>query len=175
MTSTYLENLAPEHAQGSAVERARAALAAAQAASTDLVSSYNGTATTEYGLPLQALRDAQVASGQATLAVAEAIAELTSTLRTQVCAELIDLRTEVCGELSELYTEVSETRAAVDVLTDATAESVVAELRDIAGALCSLADRADRPRWWQWRRRRAFRRVVDEVWAAETGEEVSAS
>ena len=180
MTSPYPEDIAQE-TQVSAVDRAREALAAAQEAPTYVSLRDNGGHDPENALT--AIRDAQVASGQATLAVAEVIQELASTVSSAfgvMGARVTDAErivsediTEVCTELSELCTEVSETRAIVDSLAGGTAESAVAELRDIAGSLAVLVDRVDRPRWWQWRRR-AIRARAERVIPAEVAWEVTA-
>lgn len=162
--TTIPEGVAQDGAQKSAAELAREALAAAKEAST-YVSLHGEGHDPEK--PLTAIRDAQVASGQATLAVAaeiattrgeirqvaEAVRELTATLSSVLgelgarvtdaerilSEDLGELRSELTTEASELCTEVAEARAAG-----------VAELRAISEALTVLVDR---PRWWQWRRR----------------------
>jgi hypothetical protein len=185
---------APESVTGpvTATEQARECLAAAKEAPTEVVWASGGDIPL-YERPLAALRDAQVASGQAVLAVAAempatraevaevaaAVRGLTQTLNTvlgPLCSRVADIEraldaaaSETVGELSELCTEVSETRAVIEGVAVGAAESAVAELGDIAGALRVLADRADRPHWWQWRRRLVLRRI-----AAEAATEVEA-
>ncbi|KAB2351606.1 hypothetical protein [Actinomadura rudentiformis] len=165
--------------------QAQAALTAAQNAETF---AHQQGGRFNYAAGFRALRDAQVGSGLAVLALGEeqaaAHAELAVGLDRLTAAvdrlteavtaaaaplpdaaaglreQLAEMQTDLGDELSELSTEVAEAGA-----------SATSELGDIAGALAVLVDRLDRPRWWQWRRRNALKRAVDQVPAAVNGEE----
>jgi hypothetical protein len=145
---------------GAALESAagaRRALDAAREASVRIYST-TGNYTYDYEEPLAALRDAQVASGEAVLAVA---AELSAT-RTEATAELGRI-THAVGELTRTIAAAADTAAeslpaGAGSLTDALADALagvggeIASLRDEVCAVCARRREAllERPAAVRW-------------------------
>jgi hypothetical protein len=136
---------------------ARRALDAAREASVRIYST-TGNYTYDYQEPLVALRDAQLASGEAVLAVA---AELSAT-RTEATAELGRI-TQAVGELTRTIAAAADTAAEslpagagalTDALTDALAGlgGKIASLRDEVCAVCAPRREAppERPAAVRW-------------------------
>jgi hypothetical protein len=131
MTSTYPEGLAPETATTpeSAAKRAHAALAAAQEAPTGL-QGCAGNYT--YEQPLAALRDAQVASGRAVLAVAEEMPATRAEIA-QVAAAIRDLTKTLDSVLGELCARVTD----VEQTLDASASELIGEVSEMCTEVCT--------------------------------------
>lgn len=181
----------PSGVQVSAAERASEALTTAKTASMEVYGSE--TPTYNYRNPLLALRDAQVASGQAVLAVAEELSASRAEVG-QVAAAVRELTATLSSVLGEVAERVTAAERTVDeqaetigtalgditydlraLRPDGSIDDAVDELRDIASALCVLADQADRPRWWQWRRRIAHARAERAAQADQDHEAVPAA
>jgi hypothetical protein len=134
MTSMYREGFASETAppRETAVERARESLAAAQEATTALNWS-SGTEGYAYEQPLAALRDAQVASGNAVLAVAEEMPATRAEIA-QVAVAIRDLTKTLDSVLGELCTRVTE----VERTLDAGASELIGEVSEVCTELAEI-------------------------------------
>ena len=137
------------------VEQAWDALVAAQNAPTELKWSSNGVHYT-YGQPLVALRDAQVASGRAVLAVAEEMPATRAEIA-KVATAIEGLTTTLDSVLGELCARLTAVEGTLDAgvleLTGEVSE-VCTELAEIGGALQRLPEPDDRRPVRRWLRRR---------------------
>jgi hypothetical protein len=125
---------------------------------------------------------AQAATAHAMLAVAEELAGLRAELRQAVGApreDLFQLASAVRGLAAAVATSAAQdadTAAAVRDLAATLdqgvefADTAAAATDSIATSMHDLLDVIDRPRWWQWRRRRQMRNLAKNLPLGHLGE-----
>ncbi|MFG1963044.1 hypothetical protein [Nonomuraea sp. NPDC049028] len=126
-----------------------------------------GSGQLDYENGVQAVRDALVGQGHATLAVnanldriataLEMLAAMPSAIQCLGDQMKSGLQ-EVGGELHELCATVDQGVEIADSTAAATA-SISVSMHDLTDAVLQLSE--PRPRWWQWRIRRALRTAAE--------------
>lgn len=124
---------------------------------------------------VQAVRDAMVGQGHALMAIHAELADIAGSLRTlagmpaavqslgasitaasQFLKEgLTDLGNDVC----DVHTAIEDGAESVAAMVHEVSDTVDRHAGIVDSALFGVVDVMDRPRWWQWRRRRALRKA----------------
>ena len=114
-----------------------------------------------------ALYAAQAATAHALLAVRAELADIATSLRTiAALPSAIDrLASHVTAESTRLQAELRDTRAEVIGLrssVEAAGQPIASAIGTLTAAVDALGQAAEpRPRWWQWRIRRALRAAAE--------------
>ena len=114
-----------------------------------------------------ALRDALVGQGLATLAVQAELAGIAESLRllAKTPAAIDLLASHVTAESARLQKELEDTRAKVVDLRSSVevgGQPIATAIGNLTAAVDALGQAAEpRPRWWQWRIRRALRAAAE--------------
>ncbi|SET47101.1 hypothetical protein [Nonomuraea wenchangensis] len=120
---------------------------------TDLVGhEYGQNYRLTYENGVQAVRDALVGQGHATLAVNANLDRIATALETLAAAP---------SAIAEISRRIDHLTATLDQGVEF-ADSAAAAADATASAVQDLAEFANRPRWWQWRRRRSVS-AIDEA------------
>ncbi|MEV0826386.1 hypothetical protein [Nonomuraea rubra] len=112
----------------------------------------------DYENGVQAIRDAIVGQGYATLAANANLDRIATALEALAALPPVvqSVADQVGGELHDLNDRLREGCEFADSTAAATG-SISVSMHDLTDAVRDLADVIDRPRWWQWRLRRALR------------------
>lgn len=162
----------PTHNESAALtELARELLALAAGVQHVAKSSYDGQSYRySYRDGVEAVRDALVGQGQATLAVHAELARIATAL--EMIAKTPAALDQIAERVIELGNDVCEVHTAIEEGGAATVSAIRDHAETVTDALGNVAEVIDRVRWWQWRRRWFNRRqraaaVLSEPCAAE--------
>ena len=148
------------------VKQAHALLDRAQDASTRTINYNDGVV--QHGESVAALRDALVGQGHALLSVRDELADIAGSLRKLTALpgavqwvgdHLSALDDTVGGGLAELTEAIHKHGNSVDDSSSAIVDAIRAHGEVLDSAVFGAVDVMDRPRWWQWRRRRTLWRL----------------
>lgn len=120
-------------------------------------SSTNSRINYENGV--EAIRDALTGQGHVLLAVHTELADIAASLRTLASAPSV--LQQLADHTSGLVEAVNEHGDGIGERTATVVDAVHAHGEVVDSAVSGVLDVMDRPRWWQWRRRRALHAMRD--------------